>query len=382
MSVFDSPKDSYSNGLAFGTRGINDVRVISDIINLIDPRDTPLLDALGGLDAARSKFRIRANGTMIEWLEDEYSPLATTVATIAATDTTTVTVADASVFSVGHVALVGSEQMWISAINTTSNVLTVTRAFNGTTGATAATNAAITVVGMARLEGSTTTFDSLVDITAPYNYTSIFQAGLKITGTEMAVDQLGYSDVWTYQANKKMKEMFRLVEKNLFYGGRNAGSATTPRSFGSLSTFITNNSVNAGGGIAKADVDDLMEAIFMDGGSPNVLVINPAVGNDFRTLIDSSSFVRMTQENTSLGMKPITMVDTQYGSLKLIEDRWCPVGTAWGLDTNKIGLYTLRPFGWKPNAHTGDFESADLVGEISLVVANDKAHGYIYGITS
>jgi hypothetical protein len=52
------------------------------------------------------------------------------------------------------------------------------------------------------------------------------------------------------------------------------------------------------------------------------------------------------------------------------------------LDSRKVGFYTLRPFFQKALAVTGDSQKGEVVGEYSLLVANDKAHGYIYGITS
>ena len=98
--------------------------------------------------------------------------------------------------------------------------------------------------------------------------------------------------------------------------------------------------------------------------------------------IDSSSFVRVDQENTQFGMAMITRVATQYGMLRLVESRWCPTSTAYMLDSRKVGFYTLRPFFTKRLAVTGDSVKGEVVGEFSLLVANDKAHGYISGITT
>lgn len=378
MAVYDQAKTSYSDTT-------NAVRVISDVIKLIDPVDTPLLAALGGLNSARSKFNIRANGTMIEWLEDSYAPLSDVAAqgTTITTNTTVLTVTDASIFKVGHQIQIDAEYMVVSAVDTTNNTLNVYSRSYGGTNATHATTATINIVGVARLEGAVTSYEGLVDITAPYNYTQIFQTALKVTGTEMVVDEYGYGDVWTYQANKKMPEMFRLVERAIFHGIRAAGSATAPRSMGGLGTFTgTTNTVAAGGGIAKTHVDALAEEVFLSGGMVDAFVCHPSVANDLRAILDTSSFVNLTQENNVFGMSSITGIRTQYGPLRIIEDRWCPLATAYMLDTSRIGLYELRPFGWKPLGRTGDFDAADLVGEVSLAVANEAAHGTITGITS
>lgn len=379
MALFDQQKTTYSDTAA-------QVRVISNIIQLIDPVDTPLIAALGGLDAARSKFRIGMNGTKIELLEDSYNPVETTVnnGTVAlTTNTTNFTVADASIFQDGHVILIDNELMVVSSADAANDTIAVYSRSYGGTNATHDATSAISIVGMARLEGDDADYVGLQALTNPYNYSSIYQKALKVSGTEEVVDQYGFDNAFSYQAQKAVPELLRLVERNIFWGVRAAGSASAPRSAGGLGTFITDNSVNAGGAIAKTDFDNLAELVMIDGGNPDLLVMHPSIANDVKALLDSSSFVRVDQNpGGQFGMSPITRVDTQYGSLRMVISRWCPTAKAYMLDSRKVGLYTLRPFGWKPLAVTGDSRKGEVVGEFSLMVANDKAHGWVYGITT
>jgi len=99
-------------------------------------------------------------------------------------------------------------------------------------------------------------------------------------------------------------------------------------------------------------------------------------------LLDNSSFVLLDYSNTMLGMAAITGLRTQFGSMAIIEDRHCPSTKAIMLDSRKAGFYTLRPFSSRPLGVTGDFDAVEYVGEFSLMVANDKAHGYITEITT
>ncbi len=378
MAVFDQQKTSYTDATP-------QERVISDVISIIDPRDTPFIAAIGGLDGARGKFKIALNGKKIEILEDELDPLTGTVANGTVditTNATNWTVTDASVFQEGHVILIDSEYMVVSAIDATNNTITVGARDYGGTNATHATNASIEIVGMARLEGADADYGPVVDITAPYNYTSIFQKGLNISGTDQVLSQYGMTNEYEYQSMKQIPALLRLVEKACFHGVRQEGSATTPRSMGGLATFITDNTVNAGGGVAKSDVDIAMEYVYLDGGNPDLLVLNPSVARDVKDLIDTSSYVNLAYENTQIGMQPVQRFVTQYGALQIVMSRFCPVSLAFVVDSRKVGLYTLRPFTWKELAVTGDSKKSEVVGEFSLMVANDKAHGKIYGITS
>ena len=67
MTIYDGPKTTYSDATTHA-------RVISDVIQMIDPRDTPLLSRVG-LDGARRLFNLKLNGYKIELLEDELDPL-------------------------------------------------------------------------------------------------------------------------------------------------------------------------------------------------------------------------------------------------------------------------------------------------------------------
>ena len=289
---------------------------------------------------------------------------------------------DASIFQDGHVIQIDSEYMVVSAADPVGNTITVYSRSYGGTNATHADGSTIYIRGMARLEGDDADYVGLGPVTAPYNYTSIFQRALKVTGTEDVLDEYGYESAFAYEAGKAMPELARLVELQIFHGVRAVGSESTPRSMGGLNTYVTNNTVDANGAIAKTDIDNLAELVRLDGGMPDLFVCHPSIANDLRSLLDTSSFVNLTQENEWFGMMPITGIRTQYGTLTMVEDLWCPLATAYVLDSRKLGLYELRPFQWHPLAKTGDSRKAEVVGELSLAVANDKAHGKIVNLTS
>lgn len=279
--------------------------------------------------------------------------------------------------------LIDTEYLVVSAVNHSTQVVTFYTRGTYSTATTHASTAAVSIVGMARLEGDDADYASLTDIGTGYNYTSIFQKALNLTGTDIALDYYGMGDSFSYQAAKVLPEMFRQVELSIFHGRRYVGTSALPRSLGGLGTFIGSNTVAAGGGIAKSDVDNLAEAIYLDGGQPNLLLLHPSAVNDLKTLLDSSSFVRISQQEGSImGTKPIEAMRTQYGDLQIVSSRFQPLATGYILDSRKVGLYQLRPFGWYELAKVGDSKKGEMVGELSLLVANNEAHGTITGITS
>jgi hypothetical protein len=190
-------------------------------------------------------------------------------------------------------------------------------------------------------------------------------------------------DSFSYQASKVLPEMFRWVELALFHSPKYVGSASVPRSMGKVGSFVGSNTVAAGGAIAKSDIDNLSEAIYLDGGSPDQLWLHPSVVNDLKALLDSSSFLRITlDEGSILGTRPMRGISTQYGDLMIVSSRFQPLATGYAISSDKVGLYELRPFAWHELAKTGDSKKGEMIGELSLLVANNEAHGTITGITS
>ena len=126
-------------------------------------------------------------------------------------------------------------------------------------------------------------------------------------------------------------------------------------------------------------MDAVALACFNDGAKPDILIVPPGGADSLRNRLDTSSFVRVTQENTMFGMRPITRVNTQFfENIEVIPSRHCPAKYAWMLDSSKVGLYPYRPWFERNMAISGDSDKGEVVGEFSLLVANGSlGHGYI-----
>ncbi len=372
--MFDSPATSYSDTTPHK-------RAITDVISLIDPADTPAIEALGGLDGAAGKFQfVNWPHTKVEWLEDTLSPLSNDLDGSIATNTTAVTVTDASPFQEGHIILVTAEQMWVSAVNTSTEVLTVTRNYSGTQ-ATHADAATVEIVGMARLEGDDSDDIAFTDRTVGLNYTQIYHKEIKATRTQAKLSQYGIADEFDYQAMKAVPELGRLIEKQLYYGARQAGSETTPRAMGGFGTFITDNTVSAGGAITQADFEDAVQAAYDDGGfGPFDAFCSSANMQVIKNFYDSSSFLRVERDERTVGMVIETIL-TPFGTVNLTMDRWAPSDKVYIVDPSNVGLLTYEPFFQEELAKTGDYTRGEVIGEFTLCVRQDKSHAVVTAIS-
>jgi uncharacterized protein DUF5309 len=373
----DQPVTTYSDTAA-------QMRVISDYIFNIDPMDTPVVARLG-LSSARDKFKLNVSrnrgATKIELLEDTYQPLTTTLnnGTTASTSTLSMTFTDASLLQDGMEVLIDSEYLVVSAVNTTTNVVTFDSRAYGGTNATHATGATVSIVGMARKEGDDADFVGLTSLSNPYNYTSIFQKAVQVTGSENAYGQYGKTNEYDYQTNKTIPELSRLVERMFFHGQRRIGTAAVARSMAGIGAYVTSNSSSITTTLTKASLDAVAAAIYADGGMPDLLILGTGAAQTLHNLMDSSSFVRIDQENTLFGMRPITRVNTQFFTdLQLLVSRHAPPKKAYMIDSSKIGFFDYRPFFEQTLAVTGDSKKGEVIGEFSLLVANGATgHGYI-----
>lgn len=123
---------------------------VADLVGIVSPFETPLLDAIG--DAQRA-----AQSTIHEWIEDTLLPNTDTINQGSfspnPTDATSITVANGSRFRVGDQVRPDGlrEVMFVTAI--AGNVLTVVRRYGNTTGGALSNGLKLTILGNAALEG-------------------------------------------------------------------------------------------------------------------------------------------------------------------------------------------------------------------------------------
>jgi len=362
-------------------------RAVADLIDIISPYDIPFLKYMGigpkgsGGQSKVKQFRIvNWPHTKVEWLEDELQSLSTTLAASITSDTTEITISAANRLREGHVILVnGSGGEYMIVTSASSDSATVTRNRGGTQ-ATHASAATVEVVGNAHEEGEDSVASVTMDISAPYNYTQIFEDQVKVSGTHQVIQQYGLDNEYDYQLAKKFKEQMRLLELSVFHGQRDAGGSSEARGMGGLDTFITDNtSTRSGGALTQKTLEDAIQSAWEDGGQPDLVICNAWAKRKISGFYAGS--VR-TERDEKRGGVTISEVETEFGVLKVLMDRWCPSEKLWVVQSEYIGMLPLREVFDEELAKSGDYKLGHLVGEYTLVVKNDKAHASIAAIST
>lgn len=374
------------------------VRNISDIIRMLDWNTAGLLNKFG-LNA-ESKFRL-VNGlhTKIEWLEDTMSGRSTTLNESGYDDSETdMTVTDSTIFKEGDILLIDSELQYISAVNTSTHVLTTVRGFGGTTAASHSNGATVQKATIARLEGADYTTGHTTTVTNPFNYTQILSEAIKVTGSEMVNTKYGISDTMAYHLAKliggggggiSVNGRFRagtlpiLLQQTFYHGKRAAGSATAARAMGGFTQYVTTNVSNPAGGsgapVTRKDIEDMFEDIFLAGGMPDTLITNSWGVRKISSFYEGSIY---TDRSETRGGSRITTIVTDFGEIEVMFDWLCPTDKMYFVDSTKLGWTTYRPFQVIDRPVTGDYVAKEVLGEFSFILVNEKAHGYLQNIST
>jgi len=362
---------------------------VSDLIGIISPYETPLLDALG--DPMRE-----AMSTHHEWLEDELLPNKDAINDSTYTDPaadTDFVVDNGSRFRVGdQIQVEGSEElMLVTGIN--SNTLTVVRGYAGTTAEDLADNQVINILGNAALEGADKPGARFTNRSRLGNYTQILTATVEVSGTDMAASQLGLADEMDYQKQERLRELLRDLENTVINGGQPAsnpeGSGSVRRSMKGIVQYLSTNVFHTGDsgfptgtGLDEDKINYVLRQIWENSsGNVDLIVVG---GFQKRKINAFSADSRMFGANDTTFTNMISVYESDFGVCRIVTSRWIPQDAALLLDSSRIGALPLagRSFHFKPLASSGDYECGELIGEYTLELKNEKAHGLIRDLST
>ncbi len=357
---------------------------VADLIGIISPYETPLLDALG--DPLRE-----ATGTHHEWLEDELLPNKDAINDSTFTDPaadTDFVVDNGSRFRVGdQIQVEGSEELML-VTGVATNTLTVVRGYAGTTPENLADNQVINILGNAALEGADKPGARFTNRSRCGNYTQIFTAAVEVSGTDMAASQLGLADEMDYQKQERLRELIRDLENTVINGGQPTsnpeGSGSVRRSMKGIIQHLTTNIFHTGdsGFPTGTDLDEakinyvLRKTWENSSGNVDLIIVG---GFQKRKINAFCAGSRSYGANDTTFTDMVSIYESDFGVCKVVTTRWMPQDAALLLDSSRINVLPLagRSFHFKPLASGGDYECGELIGEYTLELKNEAAHGLI-----
>jgi hypothetical protein len=359
---------------------------VSDLVSIVSPYETPLLDHLG--DAPRS-----AAGTYHEWLEDSLLPNTDAVDDEQAGTGATFGVAHEGRFQVGdQVRAEGSsELMLVTAVSSEDHTITVVRGYGGTTPAALADATRLHILGNSALEGDDAPGARHTSRVRKGNWTQIFTAAVRVSGSDLAVRKLAVADELDYQKQERLRELLRDLESTVVCGiapeTDPQGSASVRRTMRGIIPTISTNVFKPDTGGFPDDTDlteeqlNLAMRLIWEQASSRVDTI--VVGGYQKRRINSfiTSGRSYGPRDTSY-RDLVSVYESDFGVCRVILCRAVPADTVLLLDSSRTGVLPLagRSFHYKPLASTGDYEAGEVIGEYTLELRNENAHGLITGL--
>jgi hypothetical protein len=361
---------------------------VADLVSIVAPFETPLLDALG--DALYP-----ATSTRHEWLEDELLPNTDAINQPAINDAglnvTAVTVAHGDRFRAGDLVQPANSREVLLVTAVAANVLTVTRGYGGTTKSQLTHTLALTILGNAALEGADAAAARFSLRSRKNNYTQIFSATVQVSGTEAAVRQIQVDDELDYQKTLRLRELLRDLENTALNGvGPDAspeGSASVRRTMRGILNSLSTNVMSPGNGLipvadtlAEDHVNAALRTIWEASGSrPDLILCGGAQKRRINSFIQTTQ--RFSPANDTF-KNLVSTYESDYGACRVLLSRFMPADAVLFLDSAKVSVIPLagRTFQFKPLAVTGDYQSGELIGEYTLELRCEKAHGLLKGL--
>ncbi|NIA16627.1 MAG: hypothetical protein GWP08_21460, partial [Nitrospiraceae bacterium] len=299
----------------------------------------------------------------LEWFEDDFVARwdANGSATVAAaTASVTVTVADGTKFTVGDLfaipnAASSSTNPELCRVTArSSNVLTVTRAFAGTTVAVINPSVALAILGTAFEEGAAVATAKTTAPALKTSYTEIFKKSINLTNTMIASKVYGGPGGDRKRLHAKLLKQMKVDMNRSFLFGKASETLTGPggnalRTTMGLNTAITTNVSSGGGSLTLKLLEAFARQSFRYGSQEKILLASPMVVSAVSYWANTKQFIR-TQEKI-FGVQ-VSKINTGHGMWYLVRDWMLENGGASGtngfggwafsLDIAEIEMYTLN----------------------------------------
>ena len=248
------------------------------------------------------------------------------------------------------------------------------------------------------------------------NYTQISATQVQSSGTAEAVDFAGRKSTQAYQLAKRAKEMKRDMEFMLLMGTvKDAGGAAAARFTGGFPTWVGTNVIGTtpiiaastglglvnngaagypdgtttsltGGAdtaITLAMINSVISRIWDLGGSPDTILCKSDVKQTISSGTVGGSVVADLFKDVGSSDKPATAVNaidvlvTDFGTFKVVPDRFLPDGNCDILDFDLWSVDYLRPFRTETLAKSGHSVTQLLLAEYGLRAKNGSGSGQV-----
>lgn len=250
----------------------------------------------------------------------------------------------------------------------------------------------------AHIEGEDFTGEASIPTVRPRNICQILKKEPVVSGTQQAANHAGINDMMDHQVFKRMEEIKRDIEKSFTANkGLVVGSSSTARVMRGLPSWLTTNT-NRGAGTSTGDIGadasaetvgatdatitraftevilkDVEKQCYDSGGKPDMLVVGSANKQTVAGFTGRSSARQMVGEATI--QANVDIYAGNFFQLEVVPDRFMRSRDAFLIQTDLLATAFYRRIGNEQIGKQGDNIKSQVVGELTLEVRNESAHG-------
>lgn len=339
---------------------------IDEMIYVLSPEDLPMLHGVNS-DGFPVLPRIPVSNTEFNWLEEEVPlPRGVTAEALDNSETEiTMAAGDAVKFSVGDGIRIDDEVMIVTAVDTATEALTVTRGSAGETNTTVATHVTgseVVGLGTILIEGAVGSgnFQGRDKFT---NYCQIWSKTIQMSRTEQGIRKYGVPSELARQTKNMMQNAAQGIEQALLYGVKHKHATTYRRQTGGLAHFVTGNVDSTSDWITVDGIQDRQQAAYDLGGNLRYVMARPI---HFRALNNITGSERVSSQGTADGVRGrnrAMTVLTEFGNVNLLRNRWCRNTDAFGFGDGALSWRVFDPMQMQKLAKTDDTDKWLFVAE-------------------
>lgn len=339
---------------------------IDELIYVLSPTDLPLLTGVGS-DGMAVMPRDPVDNTTFSWLEEEVPlPRATLNTTVNSSVTSIVLNTGEGVkFAVGDAILIDDEVMLVTAINTSTDTLTVTRGSAAETNTTAASHTAgaeVLGIGTVLIEGSigSANFQGRDKYS---NYTQIWSKKIQVSRTEQRIPKYGVPNELNRQMMNRLQHLNLGIEHAAMYGVKHQHSTNNRRQTGGLDVFITTNVDSAATWLTVDNIEARQQVAYDNGGMFDAIIARPAAFQALNNTAGTERVQTVTIEDARRGRRRAQVVMTEFGDVELVRDRWAKKTDAFGVNRSNFIYRVFQPLVTEKLAKTDDTDTYMMVTE-------------------
>lgn len=333
--------------------------------------------------------RVPVGSTTFTIVNRTARPRTVRVAVAIAAADTSVRFQDVSYLMVGDVleSPSGERIEVIAEPNMVAESVSVRRAIEGTTAASAAVNDTFRLVGNSRTGGEVNQASIGMKPVVVSQFCQTWQHPVQIAGSLQAssgfVSPVSGNTPLDHARMDALQNLMDDMESTSYYGrGEDPAVVARPKQKG-LRTLITTNLVtspaNAGAYKATDLIRDTLERCRTNGGNPDVMLLS---SNFMTGLAVWGHAVQRIEAGSSVFGVPIKVFEAPFlGGITLIEAPLLRPFTAVALTSSEVELRIKRNEFWNPRGSRGDAVEGDWIAEGAVALENESHHAWLEGVS-